>query len=66
MTRPEPMAVKRRVLAARLAALWCGLFAVRGVYWALGGTVGLGTLSQGIKELQAQGDRMLFLALTPR
>lgn len=52
-----------RVWAGHAAAVWAGLFAVRGVYWALGGSVGLGTLSQGIKDLHAAGDPQLFAAL---
>jgi hypothetical protein len=36
--------------AGYAAAGWALVFAVRGVYWALGGTVGLGTLSPGIQQ----------------
>jgi hypothetical protein len=39
------------------------LFAIRGVYWALGGTVGLSTLSAGIREAHDAGDPYLFAAL---
>ena len=58
-----PRAPQRRVWAGYAAAGWAGLFAVRGVYWALGGTLGLGTLSQGIKDLHAAGDPELYAAL---
>lgn len=49
--------------AGYAAAGWAILFAIRGTYWALGGTVGLGTLSQGIRRAAAEGDRSLFAAL---
>lgn len=65
-TRPtKPLSPTRggRPWAAYAAATWAGLFAIRGVYWALGGTVGLGTLSTGIKEAHAAGDPALFAAL---
>jgi hypothetical protein len=48
---------------AYAAAIWSGLLAVRGVYWALGGTLGLSTLSTGIREAHDAGDRYLFAAL---
>lgn len=51
------------VWAGYAAAGWAVVFAVRGVYWALGGTVGLGTLSRGIQEGHANGDPWLFAAL---
>lgn len=51
------------VCAGYAAAGWAIVFAVRGVYWALGGTVGLGTLSRGIQDAAAQGDPWLFAAL---
>jgi len=51
------------VWAAYTAAGWAFVFAVRGVYWALGGTVGLGTLSQGIQQAAADRDPWLFAGL---
>ncbi len=45
------------------AAIWALFFAIRGVYWATGGTVGLGTLSQGIRDAAATGDPELYAAL---
>lgn len=64
MTQVTPLALPRsRPWAGYAAAMWALLFAVRGVYWALGGTVGLGTLSTGIKEAHAAGDPTLISAL---
>lgn len=51
------------VWAGYAAAGWAVVFAVRGVYWGLGGTVGLGTLSRGIQEGHANRDPALFAAL---
>lgn len=48
---------------AYAAAVWAFVFAVRGVYWATGGTVGLGTLSLQLQELAAAGDRDTRIAL---
>jgi len=48
---------------AYAAAAWALLFALRGVYWALGGTIGLGTLSPGIRQAAADRDPWLFAAL---
>jgi predicted lysophospholipase L1 biosynthesis ABC-type transport system permease subunit len=44
------------------AAGWALVFAGRGVYWALGGTVGLGTLSPGIQQAAVARDRALLAA----
>jgi hypothetical protein len=60
-TRSAP--ARSRPWPAYAAATWSGLFAIRGVYWALGGTVGLSTLSTGIKEAHDAGDPALFAAL---
>lgn len=49
--------------AAYAAAGWAIVFAVRGAYWALGGEVGLGTLSSGIQQAAGAGDPSLFAAL---
>jgi hypothetical protein len=49
--------------AGYAAAGWALVFAVRGVYWALGGTAGLGTLSRGIQQAAAARDRSLLAAL---
>ncbi|CAN5666528.1 MAG: DUF3995 domain-containing protein [Actinomycetota bacterium] len=43
--------------------MWAVVFAIRGAYWATGGTVGLGTLSQGIRNAAAAGDPTLYAAL---
>ena len=51
------------VWAGYAAAGWAVIFAVRGVYWGLGGTVGLGTLSSGIQQGHAERDPWLFAAL---
>lgn len=51
------------VWAGYAAATWAILFAIRGVYWALGGTVGLGTLSEGIRQARAEHDPYLFAGL---
>jgi hypothetical protein len=48
--------------AGYAAAGWALVFAVRGVYWALGGTVGLGTLSPGIQQAAVARDRALLAA----
>jgi hypothetical protein len=48
--------------AGYAAAGWALAFAVRGVYWALGGTVGLGTLSPGIQQAAVARDRALLAA----
>ncbi len=63
MADTEAPTRRRSVWAGYAAATWALLFAIRGIYWALGGSVGLATLSEGIKDLHAQGDRMLFAAL---
>lgn len=52
-----------QVQAGLLAAGWAFVFAIRGVYWALGGIVGLGTLSPGIQRAAAERDPFLFAAL---
>lgn len=52
-----------QVRAGHVAAGWAVVFAVRGVYWALGGTVGLGTLSPDIQRAAAERDPSLFAAL---
>ena len=44
------------------AAGWALVLAVRGGYWALGGTVGLGTLSPGIQQAAVARDRALLAA----
>ena len=44
------------------AAGWALVFAVPGVSWALGGTVGLGTLSPGIQKAAVARDRALLAA----
>lgn len=64
-TAPPVPAVppRRSAWAAYAAAAWALLFALRGAYWALGGTVGLGTLSRGIREAAADRDPWLFAAL---
>lgn len=49
--------------AGYAAAGWALVFAARGIYWALGGTVGLGTLSAGIREAATEGDPTLYAAL---
>lgn len=49
--------------AGYAAAAWAIVFAIRGIYWALGGTVGLGTLSEGIQQAAAEGDPDLYAAL---
>jgi hypothetical protein len=51
------------VWAGYAAAAWAILFAIRGAYWALGGTVGLGTLSEGIRQARAERDPWLFAGL---
>lgn len=51
------------VWAGYAAAAWAAVFAVRGVYWALGGTLGLGTLSRGIQQAHADRNPWLFAAL---
>jgi hypothetical protein len=61
MARSAPTRDRRWFALA--AATWSGLFAVRGVYWALGGTLGLSTLSSGIREAHDAGDPYLFVAL---
>ena len=48
--------------AGYAAAGWALVFAVRGVYWTLGGTVGLGTLSPGIQQAAVARDRALLAA----
>jgi hypothetical protein len=48
--------------AGYAAAGWALVFAVRGIYWALGGTVGLGTLSPGIQQAAVARDRALLAA----
>jgi hypothetical protein len=48
--------------AGYAAAGWALVFAVRSVYWALGGTVGLGTLSPGIQQAAVARDRPLLAA----
>ena len=45
------------------SAAWSGLFAVRGVYWALGGTVGLSTLAPTIQDAAVEGDPLLYALL---
>lgn len=37
--------------AAYAAAIWSFIFAIISFYWGLGGTIGLDTLGEGIKEL---------------
>jgi hypothetical protein len=44
------------------AAGWALVFVVRGVYRALGGTVGLGTVSPGIQQAAVARDRALLAA----
>lgn len=46
--------------AGYAAAVWAGMFALRGVYWALGGTVGLGTVAEGLQVQAAAGDPTVF------
>lgn len=63
---PQPASPSfRRPLrwAGYAAAAWALVFALRGAYWALGGTAGLGALSTGIRELAAEGDPLIFAVL---
>lgn len=60
---PSPPRSRSAAWAAYAAAAWAVVFAVRGAYWALGGTAGLGTLSQGIREARADRDPWLFAGL---
>lgn len=61
------MSRKRRSWPAYAAAAWAAAFAVRGVYWAMGGTVGLGTLSEDLQARAAADDSavlgMLWMAV---
>ncbi|MDQ3766008.1 MAG: DUF3995 domain-containing protein [Actinomycetota bacterium] len=52
-----------KVQAGHAAAGWAFVFAIRGVYWALGGTAGLGTLSPEIQRAATDRDPFLFAAL---
>lgn len=63
--RIEPPLPERdgRTRWAYAAAAWTLVFAVRGVYWATGGTTGLSTLSQGIRDAAAADDPWLYAAL---
>jgi hypothetical protein len=63
MTETETTRPWASVWAGYAAAGWALLFALRGVYWALGGEVGLGTLSRGIQQAAAERDPWLFAAL---
>lgn len=45
------------------ASAWAALFAARGVYWGLGGTLGLGTLSPGLQQAAVDGDVGVTVAL---
>lgn len=63
MTRRTVGRPRSSVWVGYAAAGWALAFAVRGVYWALGGTVGLGTLSDGIRQAAADRDPDLFAAL---
>lgn len=58
-----PAPVGRATWAGYGAAAWALVFAVRGAYWALGGTVGLDTVAGGIREAAAAGDPTVFVAL---
>ncbi len=49
--------------AAYGAATWAALFAVRAVYWALGGSVGLGTLSSDLQQQAADRQADVVAAL---
>lgn len=55
--------VVSKVHVGHIAAGWAFVFAVRGIYWALGGTAGLGTLSPGIQRAAVDRDPSLFAAL---
>lgn len=54
---------ERPVWAGYAAAVWALLFGARAVYWGLGGTVGLGTLSPGLQQAAEAGDPEVFAAL---
>ncbi|QBI18490.1 DUF3995 domain-containing protein [Egibacter rhizosphaerae] len=49
--------------AGYAAAFWAAAFGIRSLYWALGGTVGLGTISEGLQAAAAARDPGVLAAL---